>query len=219
MLKKTVVTAIAACACALLCVMPTRAAAAPGTAQPTVVYDGAAKAWHGEHLQEQDVVAAAGSVMPGDVIVQEFDVAARNVARGTTLSVRPNADAETLAVVSDMSIEIADESGATVARGVLGELASDQAEPLALGTYASDSVTSLHIRLFVPTSVGNEAQGRERTIAWVFTAQEDGDTVSAGSSDLLAQTGDDPLSVYGPMVLGALGVLLILAAVVLRKRR
>lgn len=71
----------------------------------------------------------------------------------------------------------------------------------------------------VPTSLGNEAQGQSYEIKWIFTAQEDGESVSAGSDDLLAQTGDDPLNVYGPIVLGILGVLLIAGAIALTKRR
>ena len=71
----------------------------------------------------------------------------------------------------------------------------------------------------VPTSLGNEAQDQSYEIKWIFTAQEDGESVSAGSDDLLAQTGDNLLSTYGPFVFGVLGVLLITGAIILKKRR
>lgn len=215
MLKKLRSGACAVLACVLVCAAP--AYAVP--AEPAVVYDSAAKAWHGENLQEQDIIATATDVMPGDALTQEFQLAVRHVERGVTLSMRPDASASTLGALGDMPIEVRDGTGALVARGTLAQLASEAGEPLAFGTYPADAAQRLRITMTAPTSLGNEAQGRSHQIRWIFTAQEDGESVSAGSDDLLAQTGDDPLNVYGPIVLGILGALLIAGAIVLRKRR
>lgn len=219
MVKKLFATMAAICACALALVLPAAAFAAPGGAVPTVVYDGGAKQWHGENLQEQDVVAIARDILPGDTLTQEFELEARNIERGVTLSMRPDADAATLAALGDMAIEVADGSGARIARGTLVGLADAKGASLDLGSYTVGTRIPLRITLTIPTSVGNESQGATHEIAWIFTAREDGDTASAGSDDLLAQTGDDPLSVYGPFVLGVLGILLIFAAVAARRNK
>ncbi len=219
MVKKLLATMAAVCACALALVSPLAAFAAPGDDAPIVVYDGAAKAWHGKNLQEQDVIAVTRDVMPGDSFTQEFDLAVRRIGRGVTLSMRPEADAATLAALSDMSIELADGSGALIARGTLEELTQAGGAPLPIGTYTSSATTPLRITLTVPTSVDNESQGETHAISWVFTAQEDGGgSASAESDELLAQTGDSPLSVYGPFVLGALGILLVVGAAVVKRR-
>lgn len=215
MLKKLRSGACAVLACVLACAAP--AYAAP--AQPAVVYDGAAKAWRGENLQEQDVIATVADVMPGDALTQEFQLVVRHVERGVTLSMRPDASGAALDVLGDMPIEVRDGADALVARGTLAELASAEGAPLDLGTYTADSARGLRITMTVPTSVGNESQGAEHAIAWVFTAQEDGGSVSAGSDDLLVQTGDNLLNVYGPLALSVLGLLLIAAAVVAKRRR
>lgn len=215
MLRKLRLGACAVLACVLACAAP--AYAAP--AEPAVVYDGAAKAWHGENLQEHDVIATVADVMPGDALAQEFQLVVRHVERGVTLSMRPDAPGATLDALGDMPIEVHDGAGALVARGTLAQLASESGEPLALGSYPADATQRLRITMTVPTSLGNELQGQSHQIRWTFTAQEDGESASAGSDDLLAQTGDDPLNVYGPIVLGALGVLLIAGAIALRRRR
>lgn len=215
MLKKLRSGACAVLVCVLACAAP--AYAAP--AEPAVVYDGAAKAWHGENLQEQDVIATVADVMPGDAPVQEFHLVVRHVERGVTLSMRPDASGAALDALGDMAIEVRDGADALVARGTLAELASAEGAPLDLGAYTADSARSLRITMTVPTSVGNESQGVEHAIAWIFTAQEDGGSVSAGSDDLLVQTGDNLLNVYGPFALSVLGLLLIAAAVVAKRRK
>ncbi|MFR3451053.1 MAG: hypothetical protein ACLTSX_04895 [Collinsella sp.] len=215
MLKKLRSGACAVLVCVLACAAP--AYAAP--AEPAVVYDGAAKAWHGENLQEQDVIATVADVMPGDALVQEFHLVVRHVERGVTLSMRPDASGAALDALGDMAIEVRDGADALVARGTLAELASAEGAPLDLGAYTADSARSLRITMTVPTSVGNESQGVEHAIAWIFTAQEDGGSVSAGSDDLLVQTGDNLLNVYGPFALSVLGLLLIAAAVVAKRRK
>lgn len=218
MVKRLFAVMVVVCACAIHLVSPSMAFAARGDAGPTVVYDGGAKRWYGESLREQDVIAVAGDVLPGDTLTQEFELAVRNAERGVTLSMSPDADAGTLAALGGATIEVADGSGATIARGVLAEFAAAEGESLALGSYASNAEIPLRITLTIPTSVGNESQGEAYEIAWIFTAQEDGEAVFAGSDDLLVQTGDDPMGVYGPFVLGALGIFLIAAAVVRRRK-
>lgn len=219
MVKKLFAMMAAACACALALGSPSAVLAAPADGNPAVVYDGAAKAWHGENLQEQDVIATAADVMPGDALTQEFHLVVRHVERGVTLSMRPDASGAALDALGDMPIEVRDGADALVARGTLAELASAEGAPLDLGAYTADSARSLRITMTVPTSVGNESQGAEHAIAWIFTAQEDGGSVSAGSDDLLVQTGDNLLNVYGPFALSVLGLLLIAAAMVAKHRR
>ena len=215
MLKKLRSGVCAVLACVLACAVP--AYAAP--AEPAVVYDGAAKAWHGENLQEQDVIATVADVVPGDALTQEFHLVVRHVERGVTLSMHPDASGAALDALGDMPIEVRDGADALVARGTLAELASAEGAPLDLGAYTADSARGLRITMTVPTSVGNERQGAEHAIAWIFTAQEDGDSASAGSDDLLVQTGDNLLNVYGPLALSVLGLLLIAAAVVAKRRK
>lgn len=219
MVKKLFAMMAAACACALALGSPSAVLAAPADGNPAVVYDGAAKAWHGENLQEQDVIATVADVMPGDALTQEFHLVVRHVERGVTLSMRPDASGAALDALGDMPIEVRDGADALVARGTLAELASAEGAPLDLGAYTADSARSLRITMTVPTSVGNESQGAEHAIAWIFTAQEDGGSVSAGSDDLLVQTGDNLLNVYGPFALSVLGLLLIAAAMVAKHRR
>ena len=74
MVKKFFATMIAACACALACVLPSTAFAA----DPSAVYDSGEKAWHGEGLQQQNVLADFSEVLPGDMLVQEFNLEVRN---------------------------------------------------------------------------------------------------------------------------------------------
>lgn len=219
MVKKLFAMMAAACACALALGSPSAVLAAPADGNPAVVYDGAAKAWHGENLQERDVIATVADVMPGDALTQEFDLVVRHVERGVTLSMRPDTSGAALDALGDMAIEVRDGADALVARGTLAELASAEGAPLDLGAYTADSARGLRITMTVPTSVGNESQGAEHAIAWIFTAQEDGDSASAGSDDLLVQTGDNLLNVYGPLALSVLGLLLIAAAVVAKRRR
>ena len=218
-MKKLFAMMAAACACALALGSPSAVLAVPADGNPAVVYDGAAKAWHGENLQERDVIATVADVMPGDALTQEFDLVVRHVERGVTLSMRPDASGAALDALGDMAIEVRDGADALVARGTLAELASAEGAPLDLGAYTADSARGLRITMTVPTSVGNESQGAEHAIAWVFTAQEDGGSVSAGSDDLLVQTGDNLLNVYGPFALSVLGLLLIAAAVIAKRRR
>lgn len=215
MLRKLLMGACAVLACALACAAPSYAA----PAEPAVVYDGAAKAWHGENLQEQDVIATVADVMPGDALTQEFHLVVRHVERGVTLSMRPDASASTLDALGDAAIEVRDAAGALVAQGALAELASAEGAPLDLGAYTVDSARGLRITMTVPTSVGNESRGTEHAIAWIFTAQEDGGSASVGSDDLLVQTGDNLLNVYGPLALSVLGLLLIATAVVAKRRK
>ena len=132
---------------------------------------------------------------------------------------RPDASGATLDALGDATIEVRDDAGSLVAQGTLSGFASAEGAPLALGAYTADNARGLRITTTVPTSLGNEAQGQLYEIRWVFTAQEDGESVSAGSDDLLAQTGDNLLSTYGPFVFGVLGVLLITGAIILKKRR
>ena len=132
---------------------------------------------------------------------------------------RPDAPGATLDALGDATIEVRDDAGSLIAQGTLTELASAEGAPLALGAYTADSARGLRITMAVPTSLGNEAQDQSYEIKWIFTAQEDGESVSAGSDDLLAQTGDNLLSTYGPFVFGVLGVLLITGAIILKKRR
>ena len=218
-MKKLFAMMAAACACALALGSPSAVLAVPADGNPAVVYDGAAKAWHGENLQERDVIATVADVMPGDALTQEFDLVVRHVERGVTLSMRPDASGAALDALGDMAIEVRDGADALVARGTLAELASAEGAPLDLGAYTADSARGLRITMTVPTSVGNESQGAEHAIAWIFTAQEDGGSASAGSDDLLVQTGDNLLNVYGPLALSVLGLLLIAAAVIAKRRR
>lgn len=215
MVKRLFAAMVAACAFVLAFGLPSAACAVPAAVEPLVVYDGAAKAWHGENLQDQDVIATVADVMPGDALTQEFHLVVRHVERGVTLSMRPDASGAALDALGDMSIEVRDGEDALVARGTLAELASAEGA----SAYTADSARGLRITMTVPTSVGNESQGAEHAIAWIFTAQEDGGSVSAGSDDLLVQTGDNLLNVYGPLALSVLGLLLIAAAVVAKRRR
>lgn len=219
MVKRLFAAMVAACAFVLAFGLPSAACAVPAAVEPLVVYDGAAKAWHGENLQEQDVIATVADVMPGDALTQEFHLVVRHVERGVMLSMRPDASGAALDALGDMSIEVRDGEDALVARGTLAELASAEGASLDLGAYTADSARGLRITMTVPTSVGNESQGAEHAIAWIFTAQEDGGSASAGSDDLLVQTGDNLLNVYGPLALSVLGLLLIAAAVVGKRRR
>ena len=150
MVKRLFATMVAACAFVLAFGLPSVACAAPAVGEPLVVYDGAAKAWHGENLQEQDVIATAADVLPGDVIVQEFQLAARHVERGVTLSMRPDAPGATLDALGDATIEVRDDAGSLVAQGTLTELASAEGAPLALGAYTADSARGLRITMAVP---------------------------------------------------------------------
>lgn len=164
---------------ASLCMMPMAAFAAPGVGGPAVVYDGAAKAWHGENLQPSDVLADFSEVMPGDVLTQEFALEARNVQREVTVYLRVSADAETVRALAEVPfrvIETADAGGqeTVVAEGVLGEIA-DAAKPAAkIATFTADGSMPLRIELSVPTSFGNEYQNKAYAPEWVFIAQEEG---------------------------------------------
>ena len=71
-MKRLLATALASFACAIACMMPAVAFAAPADGGPAVVYDGSAKEWHGENLQAADVLANFSEVMPGDSLTQGF---------------------------------------------------------------------------------------------------------------------------------------------------
>lgn len=233
MVKKFFATMIAACACALACVLPSTAFAA----DPSAVYDGGEKAWHGEGLQQQNVIADFSEVLPGDTLAQEFDLEVRNVERTVSVFMRPYGDAATLAALADVEFLIANEQGGVIAQGMVGDFADQVETAFALGTFPAADSMHLCIELYAPTTLGNELQGKSYALEWMFIAQEDGEEgagsggdgsgntgqgslSSATSGDLLSKTNDATAAIAA--VLGIVGIVavaaIVLAIVRLRNR-
>lgn len=233
MVKKLFAMMVAVCACALACVLPSTAFAA----DPSAVYDGGEKAWHGEGLQQQNVIADFSEVLPGDTLAQEFDLEVRNVERAVSVFMRPHGDAATLAALADVEFLIANEQGGVIAQGVVGDFADQAESALALGTFPTADSMHLRIELYAPTTLGNELQGKSYALEWMFIAQEDGEEgagsggdgsgnigqgslSSATSGDLLSKTNDASAAIAA--VLGIVGIVavaaIVLAIVRLRNR-
>lgn len=229
MVKKLFATMAAICACALALVLPAVAFAAPADASPTVVYDGGDKAWHGEGLQQQDVLADFSGVLPGDTLVQEFDLEVRNVERAVSVFMCPHGDAATLAALADVEFLVADEQGNVIAQGTVGDFVDQAEAALSLGTFSAADSMHLRIELYAPTTLGNELQGKAYAFEWMFIAQEDGEegsgsdggglggagqggSSSATSGDLLSKTND--ASAVIAAVFGIIGIAAVAAIVV-----
>lgn len=213
--------------CAVLCVVPGTALAAPAVNEPAVVYDAAAHEWHGENLQPDNVMVDFADVMPGDTLVQEFTVRADNVQSPVSLFMRrdvPDAPANTRAEAAgalDGVRYTATAGGKVVSQGALGDLAEGNT-PIA--RFSADGALDCRIALEVPTSYGNEFQTAAYTLEWLFIAQEDGGAADGGSSgvtasteDLLPRTGDGSMV---PLVCAAaVATVLMVAALLMRRRR
>lgn len=233
MVKKFFATMIAACACALACVLPSTAFAA----DPSAVYDSGEKAWHGEGLQQQNVLADFSEVLPGDMLVQEFNLEVRNAERAVSVFMRPYADAATFAALADVELLVTNEQGNVIAQGTVGDFADQAESAIPIGAFSASGSTRLHIELYAPTTLGNELQGKSYALEWMFIAQEDGEEgagsggdgsgntgegslSSATSGDLLSKTNDATAAIAA--VLGIVGIVavaaIVLAIVRLRNR-
>ncbi len=160
MVKKFFATMVAACACALACVLPSTAFAA----DPSVVYDGGEKAWHGEGLQQQNVLADFSEVLPGDTLVQEFNLEVRNAERAVSVFMRPYADEATFAALADVELLVTNERGNVIAQGAVGDFADQAESAIPIGAFsASGSATFAalaDVELLVTNERGNViAQG------------------------------------------------------------
>ena len=220
MVKKFFATMIAACACALACVLPSTAFA---------VYDSGEKAWHGEGLQQQNVLADFSEVLPGDMLVQEFNLEVRDAERAVSVFMRPYADAATFAALADVELLVTNEQGNVIAQGAVGDFADQAESAIPIGAFSASGSTRLHIELYVPTTLGDELQGKSYALEWVFIAQEDGEEgadsggngsggagqgslSSATSGDLLSRTNDASAAIAA--VLGVIGIAAVAAIVV-----
>lgn len=225
MVKKFFATMIAACACTLACVLPSTAFAADSSA----VYDSGEKAWHGEGLQQQNVLADFSEVLPGDMLVQEFNLEVRDAERAVSVFMRPYADAATFAALADVELLVTNEQGNVIAQGAVGDFADQAESAIPIGAFSASGSTRLHIELYVPTMLGDELQGKSYALEWVFIAQEDGEEgadsggngsggagqgslSSATSGDLLSRTNDASAAIAA--VLGVIGIAAVAAIVV-----
>ena len=225
MVKKFFATMIAACACALACVLPSTAFAA----DPSAVYDSGEKAWHGEGLQQQNVLADFSEVLPGDMLVQEFNLEVRDAERAVSVFMRPYADAATFAALADVELLVTNEQGNVIAQGAVGDFADQAESAIPIGAFSASGSMRLHIELYVPTTLGDELQGKSYALEWVFIAQEDGEEgadsggngsggagqgslSSATSGDLLNRTNDASAAIAA--VLGVIGIAAVAAIVV-----
>lgn len=225
MVKKFFATMIAACACALACVLPSTAFAA----DPSAVYDSGEKAWHGEGLQQQNVLADFSEVLPGDMLVQEFNLEVRDAERAVSVFMRPYADAATFAALADVELLVTNEQGNVIAQGAVGDFADQAESAIPIGAFSASGSMRLRIELYVPTTLGDELQGKSYALEWVFIAQEDGEggadsggngsggagqgsLSSATSGDLLSRTNDASAAIAA--VLGVIGIAAVAAIVV-----
>lgn len=225
MVKKFFATMIAACACALACVLPSTAFAA----DPSAVYDSGEKAWHGEGLQQQNVLADFSEVLPDDMLVQEFNLEVRDAERAVSVFMRPYADAATFAALADVELLVTNEQGNVIAQGAVGDFADQAESAIPIGAFSASGSTRLHIELYVLTTLGDELQGKSYALEWVFIAQEDGEEgadsggngsggagqgslSSATSGDLLSRTNDASAAIAA--VLGVIGIAAVAAIVV-----
>lgn len=234
MLKKFFATAIAACACALAFVLPPAAFAAG----PSAVYDGAEKAWHGEGLQQQDVLADFTGVMPGDTLVQNFELEVRNVEREVFVYMRPYGDDATLKALADIEFVISNERGISIAQGRIGDF-TNQDEAIPIAAFPAADKLHLGIELYAPTTLGNEFQGNAYALEWLFIAQEEGEegadssgqdasggigqggnSSSATSGDLLSKTNDASAAIVAVLaIVGIIAVAVIVVAIARLKGR
>lgn len=206
------------------------ALAAPDADDPAVVYDAAAHAWHGENLQPENVMVGFDGVVPGDSLVQEFMLRVQHVRQPVSVFMRRDvpsapADAQSQVLAELDSVHYtAEVDGKVVSQGALGDLESGN---VPIAQFSADGSVDARIKLTVPVEHGNEFQQAAYALEWLFVAQEDGGTgpgdgsggSSAGSSDLLAKTGDDAASLVIPFAIVAVGALAIVLALAMRRKR
>lgn len=235
MLKKFFATAIAACACALAFVLPSAAFAA----DPSAVYDGVEKAWHGEGLQQQDVLADFSGVMPGDTLVQNFELEVRNVEREVFVYMRPYGDDATLNALADIEFVISNEQGTSIAQGRIGDFTNQANGAIPIAVFPAADKLHLSIGLYAPTTLGNEFQGNAYALEWLFIAQEEGEegagsggqdasggigqggnSSSATSGDLFSKTNDASAAIVAVLaIVGIIAVAVIVVAIARLKGR
>lgn len=237
-------------------------------AEKAVVYDGAAKEWRGEGLDEQDVFMRFEHVMPGDTLEHPTRVRIDRPSDPVTIYVRLECSEDDVEKLDEIECELLAD-GAEILAGSLGDIADTAVK---IGVYSAPDAVDLTLRIVVPTSLENEHQFIEYPMNWRFIAQEDGDEgpgggdgptdpdkpvdpdepdgpdgpdgpdepdgptdpdepgdgdkpgtdpegPSAGGSDLLPQTGESWLTVYGPLAFVGLGILAVVAGAIIHMKR
>ena len=175
------------------------------------------------------MLADFSEVLPGDMLVQEFNLEVRDAERAVSVFMRPYADAATFAALADVELLVTNEQGNVIAQGAVGDFADQAESAIPIGAFSASGSTRLHIELYVPTTLGDELQGKSYALEWVFIAQEDGEEgadsggngsggagqgslSSATSGDLLSRTNDASAAIAA--VLGVIGIAAVAAIVV-----
>lgn len=188
-------------------------AACPAYARAaTVVYDGTQKAWHAEELQDGDLFMEFGGVMPGDALEHEFELRLDRPSDRVALYVALECQHPDEELFSQIAAELTVDGRAVVS----GTLADVLGGSVPVGVFTDPYRATIQLRLQVPTSLDNAYQHEVYPISWRFIAQDEGSEggSSAGSGDLIPQTGDDARIWFAvPAVAGAAAV-----AVGLRQR-
>lgn len=186
MKKKRLFGIVAAVLVAALVVGATAAVVLAGTTTPTVTFDYTQKAFvfsnatavedgHNHtypNLFQEELM----NLVPGDQAHQTITVSAKNLMGGTariSLRTEPNLDNITEDEQADYakllnneeSVElIVAQDGTEISSGSLSE-------GVVLGTFREGDEVTLTVTLNIPVEAGNELQGLQAAIAWVFTAE------------------------------------------------
>lgn len=205
------------------------ALAAPARAfadAPWIAYDGNARQLTVSGATgtsgEPDLFPAFKDLMPGDTRDQQIKIRATGVKSQVRVFVRAVVDHETAHMLSPIALTAStgDASTGWLQAGAPGSVF---AYPTQVATFTSDGSTVLNLQLSVPSSVGNELAGANKTIRWEITAEDDGEKIPvrpAGSKGAglfgLAATGDSTLTLL--LVLLALAIVAFTAALLLSRR-
>ncbi len=135
---------------------------APG---PTLVYDGETGEFILENVKGSDLFPNFKNLMPGDVRTQDINLEIKNIQTPTTLYLTSIPDEAAKKALEPLTIS-ATQDGAE-----LGEFAHSALEGVPLGVFRSPGSATLHVKLSVPTSVGNEFQNAQGSLRWDFSAR------------------------------------------------
>ncbi len=210
----------------ILCVVALAVPARAFADSPAIAYDGNARQLTVTGATgssgEPDLFLAFKDLMPGDVRDQQIEVRATGIKSQVRVFVRAVVDHETAHMLSPITLTatVGDASAGWLQTGTPGSVF---AYPTEIATFTSDGSTVLNLQLSVPTSVGNELAGANKTIRWQITAEDDGEKIPvrpAGSKKPgllgLAATGDNTLTLL--LVLLTLASIAFIAALLLSRR-
>ena len=164
-MKKSRFILIFALLAALLAGVVTAAVVALTAPVPTLVYDGETGEFSLENVADNDLFPNFKNLMPGDERTQDIHLEIKNIQTPTTFYLTSTPDEATKQALEPLTLSVT-QNGED-----LGEFAHSALEGVPLGVFREPGSTDLHVKLTVPTCVGNELQSAQASLRWDFSAR------------------------------------------------